>query len=335
MARKPRLEFEGAAYHVMSRGDHGEAIFSDDRDRLTFLKTLGEACGRTGWVVHTYVLMGNHYHVLLETPQANLVAGMQWLQSTYTQRYNARHQQRGHLFQGRYKAIPVEAGQDGCFARMAMYIHLNPVRAGLMPEGAPMDQYAWSSLPAYTGRERAPEWLRLARVLAAMGRSDTPAGRRAYAGAVEARAQECRTERGRAGLEVEWDAIRRGWYVGSAAFKDSLLDQFDQATEGKAGDSFSGGAVSERGERAALALLKEGLLALQIKSKRLAEMPKGALEKRVLAWLLKKRVVVRNAWIAEHLHMGHPSNIPGFVAAVDKANGGAAQALLDKVAILK
>ncbi len=319
----------------MSRGDHGEAIFSDDRDHLTFLKTLGQACGRTGWVVHAYVLMGNHYHVLLETPKANLVKGMKWLQSTYTQRYNARYRQRGHLFQGRYKAIPVEVEQDGCFARMATYIHLNPVRAGLIQWGATLDQYAWSSLPAYTGRERPPEWLKLARVLAAMGWSDKPAGRRAYAGALEARAHACRTEQGRAGLEIEWDALRRGWYVGSAAFKESLLDQLDQATEGKAAASFSGDAVSERDERAALALLGQGLRALKIKSNRLVEMPKGAMEKRALAWLLKKRTVVQNAWIAERLHMGHPSNIPGFVVALDKSSGGVAQGLRDKVAMLK
>jgi REP element-mobilizing transposase RayT len=104
MARKPRIEYAGAVYNVMSRGDHGEEIFRDERDRLRFLETLGEGCEKTGWWVHAYVLMSNHYHLLVETPEANLVAGMQWLQGTYTQRFNSRHRLRGHLFQGRYEA---------------------------------------------------------------------------------------------------------------------------------------------------------------------------------------------------------------------------------------
>ena len=92
----------------MSRGDHQEAIYRDDKDRTRFLETLGEACEQTGWRVHAYVLMGNHYHLLLETPEPNLSAGMKWLHGTYTQRFNSRHKVYGHLFQGRYKALNVD-----------------------------------------------------------------------------------------------------------------------------------------------------------------------------------------------------------------------------------
>ena len=130
MARKVRIEFPGAIYHVMSRGDHQEAIFRDDQDRKRFLETLGEACAKTGWRAHAYVLMGNHYHLLLETPESNLSAGMKWLQGTYTQRFNSRHKVYGHLFQGRYKALNVEDDND-YFQTASDYIHLNPVRAGL------------------------------------------------------------------------------------------------------------------------------------------------------------------------------------------------------------
>ena len=101
MARKPRIEYEGAIYHVMSRGNRGDAIFLDDKDRETFVDTLEEACAKTGWQVHAFCLMGNHYHLLLETPEANLVAGMKWMQGTYTQRFNSRHKLWGHLLQGR------------------------------------------------------------------------------------------------------------------------------------------------------------------------------------------------------------------------------------------
>jgi REP element-mobilizing transposase RayT len=109
----------------MSRGDRGEAIFRCAPDREMFLAAVEEACERTGWRVHAYVLMDNHYHLLLETPEPNLVVGMQWLQSTYTKRFNARHRLWGHVFQGRYKAIPVEP-EGEYFSTVADYIHLNP-----------------------------------------------------------------------------------------------------------------------------------------------------------------------------------------------------------------
>ena len=100
MPRAPRIEYGGALYHVMCRGDRREAIFRGDPDREMFLKTLGESCERAGFVVHSYVLMSNHYHLLLETPAGNLVAGMRWFQSTYTARFNARERKGGHVFQG-------------------------------------------------------------------------------------------------------------------------------------------------------------------------------------------------------------------------------------------
>jgi len=105
MARQIRIEYAGAAYHVMARGNQGGPIYADDLDRKMWLETLGEACEKTGWRIHAYVMMGNHYHLLVQTPEANLVAGMKWLQSTYTQRYNSRHEVFGHVggegFRGR------------------------------------------------------------------------------------------------------------------------------------------------------------------------------------------------------------------------------------------
>jgi REP element-mobilizing transposase RayT len=165
----------------MSRGDHGEVIFRDDQDRIRFLETFEEVCEKTGWRVHAYVLMPNHYHLLLETPQANLVAGMKWFQGTYTQRFNSRHRVRGHLVQGRYKAVVVEAERD-YFAVVSTYVHLNPVRARLVKvrSGQKLRGYRWSSFPAYvTGRR--PTWLEVERVLSATGAGkDNQAARRRY-----------------------------------------------------------------------------------------------------------------------------------------------------------
>ena len=170
MARPWRIEFPGAAYHIMARGNRGNAVFADDRDRRRFLETLGETCEKTGWRVHAYVLMGNHYHLLVETPEANLVAGMKWLQGTYTQRYNGRHHVRGHLFQGRYQAVPVEADHPGYLEAVSTYIHLNPARAGLVEIGKQrLARYPWSSYPGYLARaDPAAAWLCRDRVLAAL-----------------------------------------------------------------------------------------------------------------------------------------------------------------------
>ncbi len=125
MPRQIRIQFDGAVYHVMCRGDRREPIFDDDDDRETFLRTLGECCAKTGWEIPAYVLMGNHYHLLLRTPEANLVKGMTWFQGTYTARYNARHKKGGHLFGGRYKAVLVEADRHDYFRTVLDYIHLN------------------------------------------------------------------------------------------------------------------------------------------------------------------------------------------------------------------
>ena len=100
MARPIRIEYAGAVYHVMARGNQGQPIFADDLDRKRWLETLAETWEKTGWRIHASVLMRNHYHLLAETPEANLVAGMKWLQGTYPQRYNSRHSVIGHLYQG-------------------------------------------------------------------------------------------------------------------------------------------------------------------------------------------------------------------------------------------
>ena len=132
------------------RGDRREAIFHDEADREVFIQSLGEACARAGFVSQSYGLMSNHYHFLLETPKGNLVAGMQWFQTTYTARYNAKHRQAGHLFQGRYKAVVIEEDEPEYGRVVSDYIHLNPARAGLVNEANPrLEDYRWSSFPAF------------------------------------------------------------------------------------------------------------------------------------------------------------------------------------------
>ena len=145
MPRKRRIEYPGAIYHLMSRGDRRENIFLDDVDRQDFIKTLAQTCQNTGFQVHAYCLMSNHYHLVVETPNANLVAGMAWLQSTYTIRLNHRHKLFGHVFSVRYKSILIDGSGTGYLQTACDYVHLNPVRAGLLKPEDRLLAYPWSS----------------------------------------------------------------------------------------------------------------------------------------------------------------------------------------------
>jgi putative transposase len=188
MGRGLRIEYPGAVYHppslgyggtsVMCRGDQREPIFVTDADREVFLTTLGEGCEQAGWRVHAYVLMPNHYHCLLETPTGNLVAGMRRLQSTYTRRFNGRNQRCGHLFQGRYKELVIEAEKLEYFRVVSDDIHLNPAQAGFLDAQAPdLAAFAWSSFPVYAGRVAGPNGLETGRVLGSHGCAPSKGGR--------------------------------------------------------------------------------------------------------------------------------------------------------------
>src|SRR5438876_2099097 len=133
----------------MNRGDRREPIFKDDADRKRFLETLAEACGKTQWQVHAYCLMTNHFHLVVETPQANLVAGMKWFLGTFTSRFNRRHRLFGHLFSGRYKCLVVDGSGDGYLRTVCDYAHLNPVRAKLLTREQPLSYYRCSSYGEY------------------------------------------------------------------------------------------------------------------------------------------------------------------------------------------
>lgn len=154
MARPLRLEFPGAVYHIMSRGDRRRDIFADDVDRLNFLDTLAKEVAQQRWCLYAYCLMGNHYHLLVETPDANLVAGMRRLNGVYTQAFNRRHGLVGHVLQGRYKSVIVD--RSVYLLELARYIVLNPVRAGLVDHA---QDWPWSSYRVTAGFARAPHWL--------------------------------------------------------------------------------------------------------------------------------------------------------------------------------
>ena len=154
MARPLRIEYKGAVYHITSRGNARQIIFLNDEDRLGFLKILEEVVARYNWLCHAYCLMTNHYHLLVETPDANLSRGMRQLNGVYTQTFNRKHARSGHLLQGRYKAIIVE--KESHLLELARYIVLNPVRAELVRHPR---AWRWSSYRATAGEKEAPGFL--------------------------------------------------------------------------------------------------------------------------------------------------------------------------------
>ncbi len=164
MARPLRIEYIGALYHVTSRGNAKGSIFIDDGDRDKFLKILSSVVKKHEWLCHGYCLMDNHYHLLIETPKANLSKGMRQLNGVYTQTFNRIHDRVGHIFQGRYKAILVE--KDGYLLELCRYIVLNPVRAGIVKEP---EDWRWSSYLSTAGIEGVPEYLTVDWILGQFG----------------------------------------------------------------------------------------------------------------------------------------------------------------------
>jgi REP element-mobilizing transposase RayT len=294
MARKLRVEYEGAVYHVMNRGDRRELIFLDDEDRQRFLTTLNEACTKTGWQVHAYCLIPNHFHLVVETPQPNLVAGMKWLLGTYTGRFNRRHKYFGHLFSGRYKALIVDGSGTGYLKTVCDYVHLNPARAKLVPPEQPLAEYRWSSWPDYLKSPgKRPAWLRVDRLLGEYRvPQDSAAGRRHLAETLELRR--------RAPDGGEFKAIRRGWFLGNEALKQELLGQM---AERKGPEHF--GAERRESELVkADRLLAAGLKKARWTEADLARQRKGHPVKVRLAQQLRAQTTLTVGWIAGRLQMG-------------------------------
>jgi REP element-mobilizing transposase RayT len=206
MARPLRIEFEGALYHVTSRGNACGDIFLDDRDRRRFLGLMGEVCEQTGWQCYAYCLMTNHYHLLIQTPRANLAAGMRQLNGRYSQAFNRSHERVGHVLQGRYFAIHVD--REAHLLEVCRYVVLNPVRAALVTSPA---DWPWSSYRATIRAAPAPPWLAVEATLAGFGSNAASAIER-YRAFVAAGRDVPRLS----------SSVTQQVFLGSAAFVDQL-----------------------------------------------------------------------------------------------------------------
>ena len=236
MTRPLRIEFPGAVYHVTSRGNARQAIYTDDEDREAFLGLLGEIVGHCHWLCHAYCLMGNHYHLLIETPEGNLSQGMRQLNGRYTQHVNRCHRRVGHVFQGRYKAILVD--RDNYLLELCRYVVLNPVRARMVD--SPED-YPWSSFRATMGCQQKPTLLQTDWLLAQFGDRRKEATERYHQFVIQG-----------IGKQKPWDTVKGQLFLGDEPFVDRMaafLRGKQDLTEIPRAQRFADPGRSERSSR--------------------------------------------------------------------------------------
>lgn len=299
MARRLRLQSAGAMYHVINRGNYRRDVFDTVGAAKAFEAALEETCVSFRWRLHAYVLMRNHFHLALETPEPNLVEGMHWLQSTFATRFNRFRSERGHLFQGRYQALLIE--NAAALGRVANYIHLNPVRAHLV-EPLQAAAFRWSSLARFIRSDR-PTWLSAVTWLPQLGLSDSAEGWRDYVAMLAA------SVAGTDGKEEE-QALCRGWAIGTAGWRQAVAqDHKHLALQ-------AGVAAHELREfkQARWATALEQELARLGKTKEdIAATRKGVLWKCLLASRLRSEAGASYEWMANELHMGSANSVRSHV----------------------
>ena len=297
MPRKLRLEYPGACYHVINRGNYQVDIFKSEGARAAFEACVFEACAKSGWVLHAHVLMSNHYHLAVETPEGNLVAGMHWLQATFANRFNKLRGKRGHLFQGRYQALVVEEGEP--LAQVCHYIHLNPVRAGLVAVNRLRD-YRHSSYWYLWQPKSRPDCFRPEYTLKVVGGlTDTPAGWASYADYLAWQAEE-----GPAGKSKAYVNLSKGWALGTAGFKAGLRTEHAMAANARA---WTQEGAKELREAQWAECLQRGLAAVGKTVEEAAIAPKSADWKLAVATWMKTRTQAGNGWLSQHLLLGAPA----------------------------
>ncbi len=327
MARQLRIEYEGATYHILARGNRKQAIFCDDRDREQFLRRVGIVCRKTGWEVWGFVLMLNHFHMILHTPNANLVEGMTWFQNAYTRYFNSRHRQWGRLFGDRYKSIVVEEErsfdggsnpQGDYLSRLIDYVHLNPARAGLIDpsKGNSLLKYRWSSLARgyAVAFSKRPEWLKVETGLSLVQCGDTVKGRRAYVARLDDRLREEKTEHSggpNAGDNPDnlKGTLRDSWYWGSEAFREWLVEKLEQR---KGGNRSYQSSPQGRDYSEAMAgrVIAKGREWFAIPDDEELSIPsRGDLRRVAIAWAVWETTSVSQEWIAKRLGLRSAPNV--------------------------
>lgn len=307
MPRQTRIELPGAVYHCSARGFLGRSIVADDRDRDAHENLVAELVQRTGWEIYAWALLDDHYHMVLRTPEANLVAGMKWFQNFWTKRFNARHGRSGPVFGGRYKSVLVQ--EDGHLSTLIDHVHLNAYRAGLV-SAAQLAAHRWSSLKDYLlpASLRRP-WLHVAESLSHMGYDGHDCDDRLrYLERIEDIAVRLGGRPALPGADrTLHSTLRRGWYLGEESFRGELLAiQRDRVTP-VAGERGHGPGMAQR-------LLKAGLCFAGLTYECLDGLRKGDWRKRAIGRAIRLRTTVSTEWIASNLRMGVSSRVALLVA---------------------
>lgn len=325
MARKLRLEYPGACYHVINRGNYRSDVFKDAGAKAAFDSCLFEACEKSNWLLHAYVLMSNHYHLALETPEGNLVVGMQWLQATFANRFNKLRNARGHLFQGRYKSLLVEEGEP--LGQVCHYIHLNPVRAGIATMET-LPEYRFSSYWYLRRPKGRPKSLSLSTALIEAGAlPDAVAGWRSYHDYLSWQAAE-----GPAGKSKAYVSLSKGWALGGADFRRTLIHDHALAATTRAWESQGAREIREERWHQALqrCLRHVGQNLEMAKTQR-----KSAEWKVAIAAAMKSSTQAPNRWLCEQLHMGTPVGVSQLTGQLRRQKGTAVQLMTELVEIIK
>lgn len=321
MPYKLRLEFPGAIYHVINRGNYRRWIFEESGAKAAFETCLFEACKRCEWLLHAFVIMSNHFHLALETPRGNLVAGMQWLESTYANRFNRFRNERGHLFQSRYKALLVEPGD--ALGQLCTYIDLNPVRAGIVSVERLRD-HRYSSYWYLDRPQQRPKELDSTAALSAIGGlSNTHAGMNCYADYLRWQAAE-----GPAGKNAAYVSLSKGWALGSDEFKEALVRDHNLAADTRAWEREGAKAVSEQRW---LERLQQVFDFLPTKMRQARS--KSAPWKVAIAAYLKATTDVSNPWHATQLNMGSPFYVSKHVGRLRHGLHPEAHRLLQRLEV--
>lgn len=318
MPHPPRFEYPGAIYHVLNRGNYRSWIFEEGGAKESFRKCLFEACEFAGWNLHAYCVMGNHYHLAIETPEPNLSEGMRWLQSVYANRYNRHRKERGHLFQGRFKSVIVEDWDR--LAWLCHYIHLNPVRAGICDVrglGAFPHSSYWNLRRAGTRRT----FMRFDAFLeGAGGLKDTPAGRDKYAQYLAWLHEDDQAKR-----SAQFDRMSKGWAIGTREFKRAIVeDEKRRVACLELGARDYAEIRAERWESE----LQRCLDKLGKSSADARADPKSADWKVAIATRLKRKMLCKNPWIDATLRMGAGASISRYCSELEKGARPRAKELL-------
>jgi putative transposase len=302
VARKLRIQHEGAIYHVINRGNYRHDVFASSGAAQAFALVIGETCALFHWRLHAYVIMRNHYHLALETPEPNLVEGMHWLQSTFATRFNRLRSERGHLFQGRYQALLIEDG--AAVLRVANYIHLNPVRAGLVAAEKIAD-FRWSSLYAFA-RGHRPKFLVADHVLGELGYADSRSGWKSYVDHLIALAADPVEQR-----RQQFSELSKGWAIGTDGWRKALAKDHAHLALAVGVARAELQEIKNARHTAELeqALRDEGKTSEDVASDR-----KGAPWKIAIAARMRATTGASHAWIAEALRMGSPSSVRVYLS---------------------